>query len=182
MQNTTKVVFFVLAIMTISSTDKYRVNFLNTQQTRSQLGLCLTMFVASFLFADTRVNTNAIDFLMIIPILCVLLAILTILLRIPSLNYREIDESGMYITTLGFLRKHIRWSTIKKMDEFQFAGIPAIGINYKKSERRKGLGQLFRQKNFGWDELIGDGYSSSGDSFIVISTKQYEHFIKQSSH
>ncbi len=98
----------IITMIRAEISEKYRVNFLSAQQTKLQLGLSLLMAIATYVYVLRIENATVRSFMMILPALWLFAAILFIFISIPTLNYRQVDETGMHVTTLWLFHKNIK--------------------------------------------------------------------------
>lgn len=158
--------------------DKYypRINIL--QELKSLSPFAWTS-AATFIFSTQVNHEPTSNFLLILSIFIIPLLLLTILLTSTlKLNYYQLTDNGVRITTYGIFHREMLWAHVQRIISANIMDKNALGIIFKPDFRSSEIGKKVSRKYTGFEHILLDSYSKTGSSLFDDIVKK-EAFKKQ---
>jgi hypothetical protein len=164
-----------------SSSPRYYPEVKNVRRQLALLWPLVVIFIITFTYA-LGLRHPIFRTIMLLMSLCSPLVIAFVVAysfsaTIRKLNYYQIDSTGVHVTILGVIRKHIYWSDIGSIGPATIGDIEAIGIMYTSIFDRRVWGRKTRRKAWGWDEVLAYGHTENGASFSSDIARHFKKYL-----
>jgi hypothetical protein len=150
----------------------YRPRLKNFREQWKTIRVIAAFFIMTVVYALYLHNAFFRTVLLLLSLVYPVVIAMSILGQMPRFNYAELTNEGIRLTQLGFLHRMIRWSDISTVGEVSAGGVAGLGITYKHTH--KTWTQQFRQRHFGWDDMITDRYAPNGTSLARAVERQFK--------
>jgi hypothetical protein len=136
------------------------------------------MFVVTVVYASGLRNETSRTIMLYMSLVFPAVIAFSLLSAIPKLNYYQIDSTGVHVTILGIIHKHIYWSDIESIGPAAIGNVEGIGMMYASSFDRHIWGRKTRRKMWGWDEILANAHTEDGALFGPEITRRFKKNLR----